>query len=141
MRAQRLATHSLPDYVPHAGRANDWGYDPEEQRIATFTGMGMDINVHDQWAVEGMGAIQDRTQEHLGYSDRIITAARRLIFRAIDDVAAGREPLLTRGADMVRGPATIDAVVPVEGWQDYWPRLEEERRRATPWLAPALETV
>jgi hypothetical protein len=42
---------------------------------------------------------------------------------------------------MVRGPATIDAVVPVEGWQDYWPRLEEERRRTTPWLAPALETA
>jgi nitrite reductase/ring-hydroxylating ferredoxin subunit len=141
MRAQRLANHSLPDYVPHAGQANDWGYNPDEQRTLTFTGMGMDINVHDQWAVESMGAIQDRTQEHLGYSDRIITAARRLIFRAIDDVAAGRESLLTRGADMVRGPATIDAVVPAEGWQDYWPRLEEERRRATPWLAPALETV
>jgi hypothetical protein len=67
MRAQRLATHSLPDYVPHAGRSNDWGYDPEEQRSTTFTGMGMDINVHDKWAVESMGAIQDRTRENLGY--------------------------------------------------------------------------
>jgi hypothetical protein len=32
-------------------------------------------------------------------------------------------------------------VVPVKEWQIYWPRLEEERRRATPWLAHALETV
>ncbi len=115
MRAQRLETHSLPDYVPHAGRSNDWGYDPEEQRSATYTGMGMDINVHDQWAVESMGAIQDRTSEHLGYSDRIITAARRMIFRAIDDVADGRDPPLTSGADAVCGPTTIDCVGPVDG--------------------------
>ena len=115
MRAQRLRTHSLPDYVPHANQSNDWGYDPEEQRTATYTGMGMDINVHDQWAVESMGAIQDRTKEHLGYSDRIITAARRMIFRAIDDVAEGRDPPLTRDADKISGPTTIDAVGPVVG--------------------------
>ncbi len=100
MRAQRLANHSLPDYVPHAGRSNDWGYDAAEQRTATYTGMGMDINVHDQWAVEGMGAIQDRTREHLGYSDRIITAARRMIFRAIDDGGRGTRP----AADARRRP-------------------------------------
>ena len=141
MRAQRLANHSLPDYVPHAGRSNDWGYDAAEQRTATYTGMGMDINVHDQWAVEGMGAIQDRTREHLGYSDRIITAARRMIFRAIDTVADGGDPPLTRDADHVRGPATIDCVGPVEGMDDYWRSVEAERRRATPWLAPALATA
>jgi nitrite reductase/ring-hydroxylating ferredoxin subunit len=135
MRAQRLANHRLPDYVPHANRSNDWGYDPDEQRTKTYTGMGMDINVHDQWAVESMGAIQDRTKEHLGYSDRIITAARRLIFRAIDDVAEGRDPPLTCGAEAVRGPATIDAVVPIEGVEEYWQTLEASRRRATPWLA------
>jgi phthalate 4,5-dioxygenase len=101
--------------------------------------MGMDINVHDQWAVESMGAIQDRTKEHLGYSDRIITAARRMIFRAIDDVAEGRDPPLTSGADAVRGPATIDAVGPVEGLDEYWQALEAERRRTTPWLASTLE--
>ena len=83
---------------------NDWGYDPDEQRSATYTGMGMDINVHDQWAVESMGAIQDRTREHLGYSDRIITAARRMFFRAIDDVAEGRDPPLTTRCRRGRRP-------------------------------------
>ena len=77
---------------------------------ATFTGMGMDINVHDQWAVESPGAIVDRTKEHLGDSDRIITAARRLIFRGIDDVAAGRAPPGVTTAAC--GPDTIDAVGP-----------------------------
>jgi hypothetical protein len=139
MRAQRLLNHSLPDYVPHAGKSNDWGYDPEEQRSATYTGMGMDINVHDQWAVESMGAVQDRTREHLGYSDRIITAARRLFFRAIDDVAEGRDPPLTRGADAVRGPTTIDCVGPVGGLDEYWQAAEAERRSATPWLVRAKQ--
>jgi hypothetical protein len=88
-----------------------------------------------------MGAIQDRTREHLGYSDRIITAARRMILRAIDDVAEGRDPPLTRGADMVGGPATIDAVGPVEGLDRYWQALEAERRRATPWLAETMATA
>jgi hypothetical protein len=137
MRAQRLASCTLPDYAPRAGRDNDWGYDADEQRTATYTGMGMDINVHDQWAVESMGAIQDRTQEHLGTSDRIIIAARRLFFRAIDEVAAGRDPPLTRGADAVHGPATIDAVGPADDLERYWRQQEIARRRATPWLAQA----
>jgi hypothetical protein len=134
MRAQRLANHSLPDYIPTNGGANDWGYDPEEQREKTFTGMGQDINVHDQWAVESMGAIADRTKEHLGYSDRIITAARRMIFHAIDAVAEGRDP---PGIAPTRGPATIDAVGPADDWERYWKDQESARRRATPWLNPA----
>jgi hypothetical protein len=141
MRAQRLETHSLPDYVPQANLSNHWGYDPEEQRTTTYTGMGMDINVHDQWAVESMGAIQDRTKEHLGYSDRIIIAARRMIFRAIDDVAAGRDPPLTKDADKISGPCTIDAVGPVIGRDEYWQSLEAERRSGTPWLAQVKETA
>jgi phthalate 4,5-dioxygenase len=121
--------------------AADWGYDPEEQRSSTYTGMGLDINVHDQWAVESMGAIQDRTMEHLGYSDRIITAARRMIFRAIDDVAERRDPPLARGADEISGPATIDAVSPIVGLDKHWQALEAERRRLTPWLAGIKETA
>jgi hypothetical protein len=50
MRNQRLAAVTLPDYIPKAGRANDWGFDPQEQLTRTYLGMGeSDINVHDQW--------------------------------------------------------------------------------------------
>ena len=136
MRAQRLANHRLPDYMPHAGRHNDWGFDAAEQRTATYTGMGQDINVHDQWAVESMGAIADRTQEHLGYSDRIITAARRMIFRAIDAVAEGRDPPGVAGAAALSGPETIDAVCPVDDSDRYWKERAAERRREASWRAP-----
>jgi phthalate 4,5-dioxygenase oxygenase subunit len=54
---QRLQGVTLPDYRPVRNRSNDWGFDPLEQRDLTYTGMGLDINVHDQWAVESMGPI------------------------------------------------------------------------------------
>jgi hypothetical protein len=78
MRDQRLAEHTLPDYAPKKNRRNNYGYDPAEQRSQTYTGMGLDINVHDQWAVESMGAIQDRTDEHLGKTDVAIIRYRRM---------------------------------------------------------------
>src|SRR5229473_843152 len=72
MRDQRLELYELPDYRSRKNKSNDYGFDPQEQATATFTGMGADINVHDQWAVESMGAIQDRTREHLGTADKAI---------------------------------------------------------------------
>ena len=73
-----------------ATASNNWGFDAAEQSDLTYTGMGLDINVHDQWAVESMGRIQDRTVERLGVSDRAVTANRRLLLRAIDAFEAGR---------------------------------------------------
>ena len=136
MRAQRLKTYALPDYVARTNRHNDYGYDPHEQQSRSYTGMGDDINVHDQWAVESMGPIQDRTREHLGASDKAIAAYRRLLLRAIRDVDEGRTPLLADdGAAQLRGPASIDAIGPVTGWQAHWQALDEHRRAAAPWDA------
>ena len=56
--------------------------------------MGADINVHDQWAVESMGPIQDRTKEHLGTSDKAIVQYRRLLRQEIEKVAGGEKPML-----------------------------------------------
>ena len=82
MRRQRLALYQLPDYIPNKNKSNDYGFDPHEQEHETFTGMGADINVHDQWACESMGAIQDRTagaSRHVRQGDRRLSqaAARR----------------------------------------------------------------
>ena len=143
MREQRLALYELPDYVPRINRHNDYGFDPHEQETTTYTGMGDDINVHDQWAVESMGAIQDRTKEHLGYSDKAIAAYRRLLLRAIRDVQSGRKPKLAvprEIASRICGPASIDAIGPIEGWQIFWRELDRQRRNAAPWNA-ALSVV
>ncbi len=141
MRAQRLKNYSLPDYLPLVNKLNDYGFDPHEQEHETYTGMGDDINVHDQWAVESMGPIQDRTKEHLGASDKAIAACRRLLMRAIRDVAEGRPPLLTEGAAAVHGPASIDAIGPVDGWDAHWQQMDRQRRAAASWNAVLAEAA
>ncbi len=138
MRAQRLAHVSLPDYVPHNGRHNRWNHNPEEQRTRTFLGMGEDdINLHDQWAVESMGAIQDRTREHLGASDKAILAWRRLLRQAIDTVQAGGTPpgvLTAEEAAARTGPDTMDCIAPAQQWDSTWRDACEQRRSQAAWL-------
>ena len=56
--------------------------------------MGADINVHDQWACESMGSIQDRTTEHLGTSDKAISAYRRMLRQAIEQAGKGENPIM-----------------------------------------------
>src|SRR5918997_7179723 len=118
--AQRLSEVSLPDYRPLRNRSNEWGFDPIEQRDLTYTGMGLDINVHDQWAVESMGRVQDRTVEQLGSSDRAVTAYRRLLLRAIRDHDAGQappgRPSDQRQAQALTGPIAVDTLAPRDGW-------------------------
>jgi phenylpropionate dioxygenase-like ring-hydroxylating dioxygenase large terminal subunit len=136
MRRQRLQLYELPDYFPRKNRSNGWGFDPHEQAHATFTGMGNDINVHDQWACESMGAIQDRTREHLGQSDKAISAYRRVLRAAIEDVSAGRKPpMVLDGAAAVRltGPAAIDGIGRSADWQAYWRATDARRREASSW--------
>lgn len=136
MRRQRLELYELPDYVPRKNKSNDYGFDPHEQEHATYTGMGADINVHDQWAVESMGPIQDRTREHLGQSDKAIVAYRRMLRRAIDDAASGTSPLMVLDAARaaaITGPAAIDGIGPTDTWQAYWRSTDEKRRKAAAW--------
>jgi len=139
MRAQRLKEHRLPDYAPLKNRDNNYHYDPAEQARLTYTGMGLDINVHDQWAVEGMGAIQDRTQEHLGRSDVAIIRYRRMLRAAIKDVAEGRLGNLPMwgGHDLnaLKGPLSNDAIAQTDAWQSASHAADMERRSECPWDA------
>ncbi len=140
MRRQRLAHLHLPDYRPKNGRHNHWNFNPEEQRTRTFLGMGEDdINLHDQWAVESMGAIQDRTREHLGQSDKAIMAWRRLLRSAIDTVQAGGTPPGVLNAEQAAehtGPDTMDCIAPAQDWDRTWRSACQQRRAKAPWLAP-----
>ncbi|MFO1195444.1 MAG: Rieske 2Fe-2S domain-containing protein [Burkholderiaceae bacterium] len=138
-RDLRLKTYPAPDYRPIVGRHNHWGFDADEQRASTYTGMGTDINIHDQFACESQGAIQDRTREHLGQSDRGIIAYRRMLLQAIETSEAGGTPLMCLDAAAARGfagPDTVDSVAPGSGWEDHWRTVARRRRDGAPWLAP-----
>ena len=99
--------------------------------------MGLDINVHDQWAVESMGRVQDRTKERLGVSDRAVTANRRLLLRSIADHEAGK---VTPGmatdattASALTGPLAVDMIAPAADWQNRWRGRDARRRSESPW--------
>lgn len=136
MLRQRLELYELPDYTPRINKRNDYGYDPVEQRTRTYTGMGHDINVHDQWAVESQGEIQDRTREHLGRSDMGIIKYRRLLQESLDALDEGRAlPLYdTDGAPVdIDGPLCVDAVLARDGWEETWRARGDAWRAGAPW--------
>ena len=142
MGRQRLRLYQLPDYVPNRNRRNDWGFDPREQEHETFTGMGADINVHDQWACESMGAIQDRTQEHLGTSDKAIVAYRKLLRSALEQSGRGERPIMVldeTSAARIAGPPAVDGIGPADDWRGYWQRSEADKRKGAAWLNAAAK--
>src|SRR5690606_12877444 len=145
MRAQRLQFIDLPDYTPKAGRHTNWNFNPGEQQSQTYLGMGQeDINLHDQWAVESMGAIQDRTREHLGTSDKVIMANRRMLLKAIETVQAGGVPPGVADPAQhaaMQGPDTVDGIAPAGQWPTWWLAQTRGKRERTPWLARESERV
>ena len=139
MREQRLKEHRLPDYAPLRNKRNNYQFHPKEQATLTYTGMGLDINVHDQWAVESMGPIQDRTKEHLGKTDVGIVQYRKMLMAAIEGLAANEETALPmrNGVDVTRivGPLSNDAIAETADWEAASMRAGRERRDACPWDA------
>jgi phthalate 4,5-dioxygenase len=144
MREQRLKYTQLPDYLPKSGRHNNWGFNPDEQLTQTYLGMGEDdINVHDQWAVESMGPIADRTREHLGTSDRVIIANRRLLQQAIETVQAGGTAPGAADASQIaamQGPDTVDGIAPADAWAQWWREQVQAKRTRAPWTSAAPRT-
>lgn len=138
MRKQRLETYPEPDYKPIRNRSNNWGYDPGEQKSTTYLGMGLDINIHDQWACESQGPIQDRTREHLGTSDKGIIAYRRLLDEEIsksENRQATMMHLAPENAAKFTGPVTYDGVDRQGDPERYWREGDAARRNKAPWAA------
>lgn len=138
MREQRLELYELPDYTSRRNKRNNYGYDVDEQLTQTYTGMGHDINVHDQWAIESQGPIQDRTREHLGTTDKGIIAYRRMLIKAIEQQQQGEKPLMVvddaQAASLV-GPPSIDGVTENAEVDDYWKTADLKRRLSCSWAA------
>ena len=104
MRRRDAAVVS-PDYHLLRHKGNRYLQDREAMNNYTYTGMGQIFPVHDGYATESQGPIQDRTQEHLTSTDKAIVAARKLLLMAIKDVQEGREaPHVIKDPKMNRFP-------------------------------------
>ncbi|SVB38144.1 uncharacterized protein METZ01_LOCUS190998, partial [marine metagenome] len=88
---------------------NDYGIDREVQRTKTFTGIES-ISVQDSGIQESMGAICDRTKEHLGTSDAAVIAMRRMYLQACRDLLEGKEPFVPRKGSDYRVRSVADVI-------------------------------
>ncbi|HLF78371.1 MAG TPA: Rieske 2Fe-2S domain-containing protein [Dehalococcoidia bacterium] len=70
---------------------NDYLIDRELQQSTFYTGI-TDFGSQDLMATESMGPIYDRTQEHLGTTDKAIIRMRQILITAAKDLAKGIEP-------------------------------------------------
>jgi hypothetical protein len=111
------------DYRMTRNAANRYQQDRASMLTQTFTGMGTNFQVHDAFATESQGAIQNRTAENLVSSDKAIVAARKLILNGIKDVQQGRDP-----QHVVRDPqvsrfgnlVVLSDVIPKsQDWKEY----------------------
>ncbi len=105
-----------PDYRLVRNHANRYLQDPEEMKLRTFIGMGTSFQVHDAWATEGEGPIQDRTKEHLGSTDRAIILARNLMLRTIRELSENHE---VPYPDKVPIPVWRAKITASEDWRSY----------------------
>ena len=90
-----------------------------------------------------MGAIQDRTREHLGTSDKVIMANRRALLQAIETVQAGGvAPGVADPAQaaQMHGPDTVDGIAPAGAWGTWWRERAQAKRASAPWAADAART-
>jgi phenylpropionate dioxygenase-like ring-hydroxylating dioxygenase large terminal subunit len=79
------------EFRSKASRRNNWLIDRDIQKTDTFTGIP-GINTQDRAVQESMGAIVDRTREHLGPADKAIITTRQLLMKAARTVLEGGEP-------------------------------------------------
>jgi phthalate 4,5-dioxygenase len=70
---------------------NDYQIDREVQRTSTFSGVA-DFVSQDLMVTESMGPVYDRTQEHLGSTDKAISRMRHILITAARRLADGEEP-------------------------------------------------
>jgi len=95
---------------------NDYRIDREVQRNETFSGVS-DFVSQDLMVTESMGPIYDRTEEHLGSTDKAITRMRHILISAAKGLAAGKEPPAVGEYDFtsIRGAEKI--LEPGEDWR------------------------
>jgi phthalate 4,5-dioxygenase oxygenase subunit len=118
---------------PKASQENDFFFDRESQRTKLFSGIP-EFWAQDAGVQEGMGAIYDRAQEHLGSSDTAIIRARQRLMdeaRTFKESAASPPGALNPAVYRARAAA---AVLPKDA---DWIEATKELRKAIPGVNPS----
>jgi len=95
---------------------NDFQLSQQARRDGIFSGVS-DFVSQDLMVTESMGPIYDRTEEHLGSTDKAITRMRHILLSAAKGLAEGKEPPAVGEYDYrsIRGAEKI--LEPGEDWR------------------------
>jgi phthalate 4,5-dioxygenase oxygenase subunit len=118
-----------------ANAGNDYLIDREQQKAGDYTGI-RGIFTQDAAVTESMGAIVDRTQEHLGASDAMIIRVRQRLLAAVRELSEhGRPPpgagdpqayaVRSGGAWLLKGADWIEATRELRRAPIAWPVLDK----------------
>jgi phthalate 4,5-dioxygenase oxygenase subunit len=80
-----------PDFKKLRNKQTDWCIDRMVQRTETFTGIE-GFTLQDHAIQESMGAIVNRTEEHLGSSDKGVVAARLMLLKGVRCLQENADP-------------------------------------------------
>ncbi|MGA2394334.1 MAG: Rieske 2Fe-2S domain-containing protein [Candidatus Lustribacter sp.] len=109
------------DWFFRGGRKNRWNQNRAAMKTGSYTGIAGFQN-QDTAAVESMGAISDRTQEHLGQSDVAIIRMRRRLAEAVKSFQAGNTPPGLDGSTDYALIRSAQSVIPKDmPWQEMVP--------------------
>jgi len=121
---RRYAVEIDSNYRPVRNSVNRYLQDRAEMNNKTFSGLGLFFAEHDLFATESMGLVCDRTQEHLGFTDKAIIAARRALLNGIRKMQQDGDPLhVIRDPSANRFPhlLVLSEVIPDSAdWKSYW---------------------
>ena len=94
-RVTKFSGETVPgSFLPTGHAENDYLIDRERQATETYTGIPAPQS-QDLAVQESMGAIVDRSEEHLGVTDTAIIRMRRLLLKGARDLLEGTEPYTT----------------------------------------------
>lgn len=120
-----------PDYRRIRTMRNHYLQDRALQKHQDYTGIEDYLN-EDACATETMGAIVDRSREHLGASDQAVIAVRRYLLKAIKGFqATGRAPHVVTEPERnnFRHADAVAAVAEHGDWHRHFPHLVREATR------------
>ncbi len=101
------------EYTPE----NDYKIDREVQKTSIFSGVEHFVS-QDMMVTESMGTIYDRSQEHLGTTDKAIIRMRNILIDAARDLANGIEPPATGPSpELSRAFSAEKILAPGEDWR------------------------
>jgi nitrite reductase/ring-hydroxylating ferredoxin subunit len=112
-----IHAHVDAKFRPFANQDNDYLIDRQVQRTKTFSGI-RGIGEQDMACQESMGAIYDRTREHLGSSDTAVIAMRRQLLGLARQLEAGVEPSMAARPELYRVRSTSFVLNRSESWID-----------------------